>query len=711
MATEKKLSTVELTDSQKDEMLETRNKKYYAVFAFFWSFILGGVYTYLFTWKTVGISHLIFFLVFEASAVLPVLIIEKSKGAKRTSMWLFLSLMLGVLSLPFIYRLNVGWGTLAFLTVPIINTILLSAVFNPDTLANFGVLSLIVLPVKMLVAWFVDVFNFFKNIDFSIIKSPKLRSIIGRTLAGCFAGFIALLILVPLLAMADQVFSKVVTDFFQNSFGNWFKDFESTMQTFSKFVVGLGVAGYSSVFLFSLWNKDSYLAKLMKNSDEGKSSENSKTWDVLSVSVFLFVINIVFVLFVVIQFRYFFGGEQNILGLNANYTYADYARRGFSELLIVSIIVYFIALILSLKVYTANLLQKVIFRLNFLVMVASTLVITYAAFARLQLLQETYGFTIVRLLGVLIISAIALMYVFLLVSVLLKSPWKFVNMSSALVIFVSFLSLIIIPTDYVVAKLNYQRYKDTGHIDLPYLLLLEDESIPVQIEMVGDDKVDPGMREIILANLEKKWSTIKTSRTEWQSFNFSDQQNKESLKSLIGKEDSTVFRSKAEGSLKIFLAEYVSLIKAKNYDEAYTNFWSKNSVPLEFTPIKKIEIDNYDVQFVPEFNNWEIASTSDDSHNYWDGMTINLNLQYKVKDSLGSYIFSDTICKDEVLTLVIEDGSWKIINATQITLGNFKDKGNDRANYYQNSSLDHLINSTYSTCSDSYWYDSSYYGD
>jgi hypothetical protein len=74
-------------------------------------------------------------------------------------------------------------------------------------------------------------------------------------------------------------------------------------------------------------------------------------------------------------------------------------------------------------------------------------------------------------------------------------------------------------------------------------------------------------------------------------------------------------------------------------------------------------------------------------------MNIEMGFEYKfepsLENSLNDNYFSD-VCRYENLTVIIEDGNWKIINASILTLGNFKDSGDGRANYYQNSNLEGL---------------------
>ncbi len=62
-------------------------------------------------------------------------------------------------------------------------------------------------------------------------------------------------------------------------------------------------------------------------------------------TIIMGAVNLLFFSFVSIQFRYFFGGEKNI-SLDG-YTYSEYARKGFGELLAVAFFTLFIIMVLS----------------------------------------------------------------------------------------------------------------------------------------------------------------------------------------------------------------------------------------------------------------------------------------------------------------------------------------------------------------------------
>ena len=97
----------------------------------------------------------------------------------------------------------------------------------------------------------------------------------------------------------------------------------------------------------------------------------------------------------VIQFQYFFGGQTNI-GVQG-YTYAEYARRGFGELVAVAFFSLLLFLGLSAIVKRQNPAQRWVFSGLGLGMVALVGVMLVSAFQRLLLYEAAYGFSRLRM--------------------------------------------------------------------------------------------------------------------------------------------------------------------------------------------------------------------------------------------------------------------------------------------------------------------------
>lgn len=134
----------------------------------------------------------------------------------------------------------------------------------------------------------------------------------------------------------------------------------------------------------------------------------------IETGVILGAVDLLFALFVTIQFQYLFGGQANITA--AGYTYSEYARRGFGELVWVALLSLGLVIVLSSvgKQQTSG--QRRSFVVLSVALMAQVLVMLASAMQRLMLYENAYGFTQLRTythffipwLGVLLAAVIAL---------------------------------------------------------------------------------------------------------------------------------------------------------------------------------------------------------------------------------------------------------------------------------------------------------------
>ncbi len=110
--------------------------------------------------------------------------------------------------------------------------------------------------------------------------------------------------------------------------------------------------------------------------------------------IILFGIDLLFAFFVGIQFKYFFGGQTNI-HLDG-FTYAEYARKGFSELVVVAVISLLIMQSLNAITKRQSGKQSNSFTALSVGLVVLVCVILVSAFQRLQLYESAYGFSRLR---------------------------------------------------------------------------------------------------------------------------------------------------------------------------------------------------------------------------------------------------------------------------------------------------------------------------
>lgn len=230
--------------------------------------------------------------------------------------------------------------------------------------------------------------------------------------------------------------------------------------------------------------------------------------DMIEASMVLGSVNILFLVFVIIQARYFFGGQANI---NAEgYTYAEYARRGFYELLAVSIMT--IGLIVTLDMQTTRKREEQpFFHLLVSTMIALTFVILLAAFRRLALYEEAYGFTRIRVMSAVFMIWLAILLGVLLAAVLRRRRAWF--WTGALVTALGFvLSLNVLNMDGFIARRNIERFHDTGKLDVEYLLTLSDDAIPSVVRLVDNNRLNETQREQLLRGLGERLYLLDQDR-------------------------------------------------------------------------------------------------------------------------------------------------------------------------------------------------------
>jgi hypothetical protein len=186
-------------------------------------------------------------------------------------------------------------------------------------------------------------------------------------------------------------------------------------------------------------------------------------------------VDLLFAAFVIVQFAYLFGGEVNIDV--TGYTYAEYARRGFGELVMVGILS--LGLILGLAAWTKRERAATRWWFNGLstLLVLQVGVILASALIRLLLYEDAYGFTRLRTythifipwMGVLLVSFLGLLFF----GKLRKFAVMFVLGAIGFT-----LTLNLLNVDAFIVKRNMARMEKEGNLDVYYLARLSEDAVP-----------------------------------------------------------------------------------------------------------------------------------------------------------------------------------------------------------------------------------------
>lgn len=175
-------------------------------------------------------------------------------------------------------------------------------------------------------------------------------------------------------------------------------------------------------------------------------------------SIILNTVNLLFIAFVAVQFSYLFGGAKNIK--LDGFTYAEYARRGFFELVAVAVLT--LALILILKKLTIRNTgtQTLVYNLSSTIMVFCVTIMLISAFRRLRLYELTYGFTEDRVLPHVFMVWLAIVFGWFIVTLWRKSGYFAVGLLICCFGYVATLNTINV--DALIVRENWARYQLLG---------------------------------------------------------------------------------------------------------------------------------------------------------------------------------------------------------------------------------------------------------
>ncbi len=231
-----------------------------------------------------------------------------------------------------------------------------------------------------------------------------------------------------------------------------------------------------------------------------------------------------FAAFVVIQFQYFFGGTTNIH--IDGYTYAEYARKGFGELVAVAFFALLMLLTLSAITKRETETQRKVYSGLGVTLVALLLVMLLSAYQRLGLYEAVYGFSRLRTYTHVFLIWIGLLLIATIVLEILRKERMFA-FAMLIASFGFAISLPILNVDVFIVNQNLQRElkswtKDVVDLDAQYFIDLSDDAIPTLVTTFQTPSTPDPVREKVGAALAciRHERELTERDTSWQSFHF-----------------------------------------------------------------------------------------------------------------------------------------------------------------------------------------------
>ncbi|MGA2489751.1 MAG: DUF4173 domain-containing protein [Anaerolineales bacterium] len=233
-------------------------------------------------------------------------------------------------------------------------------------------------------------------------------------------------------------------------------------------------------------------------------------------AVVLGAVVLLFILFVIIQLRYFFGGGANI-GVQG-YTYSEYARRGFGELAAVAVCSLLLFLGLSAIVRRQNPAQRWAFSGLGIGMAALVGVILASAFQRLRLYEAAYGFSRLRMYTHIFMIWLGVLLAVVVLLELLRRERLFPL--AVLLASIGFAAtLVLINVDGSIVRLNVARAPQGKGLDVPFLASLSTDAVPA-LAAAYESPALPGLtRDAVGAVLVCRLHVVSAStHADWRGF-------------------------------------------------------------------------------------------------------------------------------------------------------------------------------------------------
>ena len=226
----------------------------------------------------------------------------------------------------------------------------------------------------------------------------------------------------------------------------------------------------------------------------------------------LALLNTLFLTFVGVQFAVLFGGHDRVLR-TSGLTYAEYARSGFWQLLVVAALTCVVTATAWRFAEVNTRRDGIVLRFLLGAILCLTLVVILSAIHRLRLYEDAFGLTRLRLLAESFALWLGALLLLVGASGALASLRARATPAAVILTAAGLIAFSLANPDGRIAERNIDRWEATGRLDQDYLAELSADAVPAMVElplperrwatMVLRDKLGPS----------DPWSSANLSRT------------------------------------------------------------------------------------------------------------------------------------------------------------------------------------------------------
>lgn len=466
----------------------------------------GWVFDFLFWGNPIGINFALFVILCLLGGFL--ILLDNGVWPAKRSLWLLLPILF-FSAITFLRDETLSVGLAYLFTILSLSLFVFS--YTGGHWIRFTLPDYFVEGARLIGSIFEEPFRLRRAYEVAKAETGEgIKFPLGAVVRGVLIAVPVLLVFVFLLASADVVFDQKVYDLFSEISG------EEFIEYFTRLLLLLWTAFWvAGVFL--------HAAEKSEKKDllgEAKPLINQK-FGFVEASIVLGSVFVLFSTFVIIQFQYLFGGEVNI-GVEG-YTYSEYARKGFSELIWVALISLLLILVLNMVTKRQNKMEKGVYSGLCAGIVLMVLVILASAFQRLRLGIDWHGYSRLRLYPSIFLFWLGALLITVIVLEIFKRE-RLITFAALLASIGFGASLFIFNVDASIVHHNVLRPEEGKHFNVPHLTSLSLDTVPALVEEFQNPDLDDETREGIGAAIlcyQYSEELEDYELLDWRSFNYS----------------------------------------------------------------------------------------------------------------------------------------------------------------------------------------------
>lgn len=470
---------------------------------FKWIILLAIWNSILFFNKSLGISVILFMLPF----IIFIIYVLKSNEKIINKNGLLLIIPILMLSVSYCIYNQTFFKILNSILIPFLTMLMFIMCIRPTNkfktiLQNiFGIL---IKPFSYI--------NRVMNIIFELLsKKLTISSTSKKVIKSILILIPFLIIILLLLTSADMIFESMISKIINIKYIMKLLTFKNFKNLSYRIIIILIFFLYLSVVL-------NYILFTYPK-EKSKEKELKVKNDNLTIKVILTAFNVVYIIFDFIQIK-----SLLFHSVSSNINYAEYARQGFLQLMIISII-NIVLILISKELEENDSTKNKYIKSMSLLMVLLTFIIIISSFFRMNLYESEFGYTFLRLLVYVILFTETLLLIPTIIYIIKKN--FNITKSYFIIVIVIYTFINFVNIDEIIAVRNINRYNVKNDIDIEYLENGRADNIPILIKLYN--KVED--KEI----KEKLYNYLKGVDLDingFQEFNISKLIAKQKIKKL-----------------------------------------------------------------------------------------------------------------------------------------------------------------------------------